>query len=71
MLRCRSMDDRAGRRINTLTTIEQVTRYTKADGGCLACFEAIEEVLVRVRWAPKASSRQRRLIRPAQQMSTP
>ena len=30
------------------TTIEQVTAYTKAGGGCLTCFDALEGVLARV-----------------------
>lgn len=35
-------------RVNKLTTPEQVTFYTKAGGGCLTCFERMEEVLARV-----------------------
>ena len=35
-------------RMNALTTIEQVTAYTKAGGGCLTCFDALEGVLAKV-----------------------
>jgi NifU-like protein len=35
-------------RVNKLTSPEQVTFYTKAGGGCLTCFERMEEVLARV-----------------------
>jgi NifU-like protein len=35
-------------RANKLTTPEQVTYYTKAGGGCLTCFEQVEELLARV-----------------------
>ena len=35
-------------RMNNLTTIEQVTAYTKAGGGCLTCFDALEGVLAKV-----------------------
>ncbi|MGF1547377.1 MAG: Fe-S cluster assembly protein NifU [Thiotrichales bacterium] len=35
-------------RANKLSTVEDVVNYTKAGGGCAACHEGIEEILVKV-----------------------
>lgn len=41
-------------RANGLTELEQVTNYTKAGGGCMTCFETIEEILARTNAAMAA-----------------
>jgi NifU-like protein len=35
-------------RANNLTTVQQVSNYTKAGGGCATCHEGIEEILAKV-----------------------
>ena len=35
-------------RANNLTTVEQVTNFTKAGGGCSSCHEGVEEILAKV-----------------------
>jgi len=42
---------------NNLTTVEEVTNYTKAGGGCENCHEAIQELIDRVRMEAKPVSR--------------
>ena len=44
-------------RENNLRTIEEVTNYTKAGGGCGGCHEAIQEIIDRVRGEGKAVTR--------------
>ena len=36
-------------RENNLTTVEEVTNYTKAGGGCESCHETIQEIIQRIR----------------------
>jgi NifU-like protein len=35
-------------KMNKLTSIEQVTAYTKAGGGCLTCFDSLDELLAKI-----------------------
>jgi NifU-like protein len=43
-------------RENNLATVEDVTNYTKAGGGCGNCHEAIAQILERVKAEPKAQA---------------
>lgn len=43
---------------NNLTTIEQVTNYTKAGGGCGLCHERIEQLIAQVRGELKQKERE-------------
>ncbi len=43
-------------RENDLKTIEEVTDYTKAGGGCGGCHEAIQEIIDRVRSQPRLAA---------------
>jgi len=42
-------ENRTGRSENNLTTVEDVTNYTKAGGGCGNCHDAIRQIIERVR----------------------
>jgi NifU-like protein len=48
-------------RENDLKTIEEVTNYTKAGGGCGNCHEAIQEIIDRVRAIPRREAVRPRL----------
>jgi NifU-like protein len=41
-------------RENNLTTIEEVTNYTKAGGGCESCHETIQEIIDKIRAQTRA-----------------
>ncbi|MFA6451724.1 MAG: Fe-S cluster assembly protein NifU [bacterium] len=43
---------------NNLTTVDQVTHYTKAGGGCGGCHDDIEEIIIRVRGSMKTGNKQ-------------
>ena len=49
---------------NNLTTLEQVTDYTKAGGGCGTCHERIEEILQQVRGQVGAEHRPKEPAKP-------
>ncbi|OGP66351.1 MAG: Fe-S cluster assembly protein NifU [Deltaproteobacteria bacterium RBG_16_44_11] len=46
-------------RENNLSTIEEVTNYTKAGGGCGGCHEEIQKIIDRVKSEPKADAKQK------------
>jgi NifU-like protein len=46
-------------RENNLTTVEEVTNYTKAGGGCESCHDTIREIIAKVRAEKKPISRPR------------
>jgi NifU-like protein len=48
-------------RENDLKTVEEVTNYTKAGGGCGECHEAIQEIIDRVHAQPKPAAARPRL----------
>jgi len=44
-------------RENNLSTVEEVTNYTKAGGGCGGCHDEIQKIIDRVRSEPKADGK--------------
>jgi NifU-like protein len=48
-------------RDHDLHTVEEVTNYTKAGGGCGGCHEAIQEIIDRVRREPRPAAARPRL----------
>ena len=46
-------------RENNLATVEDVTNYTKAGGGCGGCHDAIAQIIERVKDEPKADTKPR------------
>lgn len=44
-------------RENNLSTVEDVTNYTKAGGGCGGCHDAIAQIIERVKAEPKVDSK--------------
>jgi NifU-like protein len=46
-------------RENNLSTVEEVTNYTKAGGGCGGCHDEIQKIIDQVKSEPKADSKQR------------
>lgn len=62
--KCFGITDREIERVvreNRLTTIEQVTDYTKAGGGCQSCHPKIAEILKKVSGKPAAEPAEKRL----------
>ena len=51
-LRKHALAVEAAVRENHLSTVEQVTNYTKAGGGCGGCHEEIQEIITRVTGKP-------------------
>jgi NifU-like protein len=46
-------------RENNLSTVEEVTNYTKAGGGCGGCHDEIQKIIDRVKSEPKAEGKQK------------